>query len=47
MFGGAAPAGQKAIQFKVDMALVTVSSDSVHVAVTSRLGSSEVADGKL
>ena len=32
MFGGAAPAGQKAIQFKVDMALQTVSSDSVHVA---------------
>jgi hypothetical protein len=32
MFGAAAPAGQKAIQFKVDMALQTVSSDSVHVA---------------
>jgi hypothetical protein len=32
MFGGAAPAGQKAIQFKVDMALQTLTSDSVHVA---------------
>jgi hypothetical protein len=32
MYGGSAPAGQKAIQLKVDMALQTVSSDSVHVA---------------
>ena len=31
-FGGSAPAGQKAIQFKVDMALQTLTSDSVHVA---------------
>ncbi|HCP41386.1 MAG TPA: hypothetical protein DIT65_06285 [Cryomorphaceae bacterium] len=32
LFAGAAPAGQKAIQFKVDYALQTVSADSVHVA---------------
>ena len=32
MFAGSAPAGQKAIQMKVNMALQTVSSDSVHVA---------------
>lgn len=32
MFGGSAPAGQKAIQFKVDMSLQTLTSDSVHVA---------------
>ena len=32
MFAGAAPAGQKAIQFKVDYALQTLSSDSAHVA---------------
>jgi hypothetical protein len=32
MFAGAAPAGQKAIQFKVDYALQTISADSAHVA---------------
>ena len=32
MFAGAAPAGQKAIQFKVDYALQTLSADSAHVA---------------
>jgi hypothetical protein len=32
MFAGAAPAGQKAIQFKVDYSLQTLSADSAHVA---------------
>jgi hypothetical protein len=32
MFAGAAPAGQKAIQIKVDYALQTLSADSAHVA---------------
>ena len=32
LFAGAAPAGQKAIQFKVDYALQTLSADSAHVA---------------
>ncbi|MEY2971031.1 MAG: hypothetical protein RLZZ599_1404, partial [Bacteroidota bacterium] len=32
MFGGAAPAGQKAIQFMVDYSLQTLSADSAHVA---------------
>jgi len=32
MYGGAAPAGQKAIQFKVDMSLQTLTADSVHIA---------------
>ena len=31
-FGGSAPSGMKAIQFKADMALETLTSDSVHVA---------------
>lgn len=31
-YAGAAPAGQKAIHFKVDMSMQTVSADSVHVA---------------
>ena len=32
LFAGAAPAGKKAIQFKVDMSLESLSSDSVHIA---------------
>ena len=48
MFAGSAPAGQKAIQMKVNMALQTVSSDSVHVAGKfPRLGSCKNTHGQL
>ena len=32
LFAGAAPAGMKAIQFKVDMSLQSTSADSIHIA---------------
>ena len=32
LFAGAAPAGMKAIQFKVDMSLQSASADSIHIA---------------